>query len=446
VSRSRCVAVAVTLASAGCGGAISLRIDSDRPVPAGIDSICVGVADTSLSGGHFGRNYRLEDALAGLPQTLRLEPGDADSAFAWVRADRGGVPVLRASAVVDFGDDVTLALPRCEVGTAGNIVTFGVPAGPADAQIAASQGQGGMLVVAVGPMGAMIVNARGSSLFVKDAPIAPPGTPLAVVPADVDGDCDDDVVIVTSGSPPTIWIRDGITFTAGDSIGSAPVAAVAAADVDRDGDTDLVLGGGNNLQLWRNDASGSFTHIPQVLSAGTRATAISALALGDLDGDGNPDLVVGQDGPPLVAWLGGVGTFEPSDGVAPPLPLSVARFALGDADGDYDPDLAIAIRTAPMRLLVDRDGRLEDQSFLRLPQPAATIRAAAFGGWDAGCEPDAILASQPGAAALRGLPGGTFEAELATPPATDATLTDIDDDGDLDAILSTPEGLLWLGR
>jgi hypothetical protein len=32
------------------------------------------------------------------------------------------------------------------------------------------------------------------------------------------------------------------------------------------------------------------------------------------------------------------------------------------------------------------------------------------------------------------------------PPATDAVLVDVDDDGDLDAILATPQGVVWLAR
>src|SRR4051812_41323855 len=57
---------------AGCNDSVTLEIASDRPVPQAIDSICVGLADTSMSGGHFGRSYRLEDGLAHLPQTLRV--------------------------------------------------------------------------------------------------------------------------------------------------------------------------------------------------------------------------------------------------------------------------------------------------------------------------------------------------------------------------------------
>jgi hypothetical protein len=223
------------------------------------------------------------------------------------------------------------------------------------------------------------------------------------------------------------------------------VSAIAAADVDQDGDTDVVTGGGNRLELFRNDGSGQLASSPG-LSAGSRATAISALALGDLDGDGNPDLVVGQAGPPLVAWLGGLASFTPADGVLPAVPLDVKRMTLGDADGDFDPDLAVVVDAAAIRLYIDRDGRLEDQSFIRLPQPAPTANAFSFGGWDAGCEPDAVIASDAAAPTLRGIPGGAFEADTSAPAAHDVVMTDLDDDGDLDAVLATAEGVQWLAR
>ncbi|HEY5933717.1 MAG TPA: hypothetical protein VIU61_03760, partial [Kofleriaceae bacterium] len=97
--------VLAMLAAAGCNDAVTLAISGDRPVPDGIDAICVGIADDAAGGGSFGRAYRLEGELAQLPQTLRVEPGEASSAFAWVRGDRGGVPAVRAGRRLDFGDD-----------------------------------------------------------------------------------------------------------------------------------------------------------------------------------------------------------------------------------------------------------------------------------------------------------------------------------------------------
>ena len=205
-----------------------------------------------------------------------------------------------------------------------------------------------------------------------------------------------------------------------DSIGDVTVAALAAADVDRDGDTDVVIGGGNTLQLWRNDGAGTFTPMAPGLAAGSRASAISALALGDLDGDGNPDLVVGQAGPPLVAWLGervGARSRRPTAS-CPPSRSTSTRLALADADGDFDPDLAVVVARradAPLH----RSRRPPRGSVVRAPAAARADRrnAIAFGGWDAGCEPDAIIAADAGAPTLRGLPTAARSPADADAPA-----------------------------
>ncbi|MBA3671483.1 MAG: hypothetical protein H0W68_05605, partial [Gemmatimonadaceae bacterium] len=72
--------------------------------------------------------------------------------------------------------------------------------------------------------------------------------------------------------------------------------------------------------------------------------------------------------------------------------------------------------------------------------------AFAFGGWDGGCEPDAVIAAGVDTEALRGQPGGALELEASAPAASDVVMVDLDDDGDLDAILATPEGAQWLAR
>jgi hypothetical protein len=100
-----------------------------------------------------------------------------------------------------------------------------------------------------------------------------------------------------------------------------------------------------------------------------------------------------------------------------------------------------------MRLYIDRDGLLEDQSFVRLPQPPPAIHAIAIGNWDDGCEPDAVVASDAGNATWRGQPTGVFAEEQATAPAaTGVVMIDLDGDGILDAVFATAGGAQWLAR
>jgi hypothetical protein len=435
----------VTCALAGCNDAVTLAITTDKPIPEGLDGMCVGVADSSTGGGHFGRHYALSER--PLPQTLRVDPGGASSALAWVRGDRGGVPVQLASAHLSFSDDVSLALDACAHGPAALPAKRGDAAGPASALLAASEGQGGVVVVAAGAS-AQVVDAHGGALVARDAPALPAGTVKAIASADLDGDCDDDIIVATDAAPPEIWLRDGDHFTDHLAIGSSAASAIAVGDVDGDGDLDVIVGGGASLVLYLNDGGGNLTAEPSMLSAGGHATAISALALGDIDGDGVPDLVVGQSNAALAAWHGSTGgQLTYSTAIVPAVTLDVERLVLVDADGDFDPDLAIAVRGAPMHLLIARGGRLEEQSFPLLPAPIPTVHAIAIADWDDGCYPDAVLATDAGNPTWKGDPGGMFAPEASVAPAaSDAIMTDIDDDGHLDAILSTPNGAIWLAR
>ncbi len=166
------------------------------------------------------------------------------------------------------------------------------------------------------------------------------------IAADLDGDCDDDLVIATSDGPPVFWLRSGAAFLEGAALDGSSVDALAAADLDRDGDVDLITGAGTVLRVWRNDGSGAFTEDPAALSSDGRVQSIRALGVADLDGDGNPDLVVGQAGDPLRAWLGdsgGSGSLFAADAVISPVSLDDARLTLADVDGDFDPDLAVAV-------------------------------------------------------------------------------------------------------
>jgi hypothetical protein len=116
--------------------------------------------------------------------------------------------------------------------------------------------------------------------------------------ADVDGDGLPDVFLPSVEQPAALYRnRGGLRFediTAASGIQLAGRATMGAtfADVDGDGDADLLVGSlGGPITLHRNDGSGRFTDATAAsgLDSGYAATT---LTLADVDGDGDLDLYV----------------------------------------------------------------------------------------------------------------------------------------------------------
>lgn len=417
-------------------------------MPDELDAICLAVADTNPSGGHFGRSYRLEGELASLPQSLAVEAGGASSADAWVRGYLGGAEVAFDRAGVDFSGDLTLRVDRCTSGPDGPVVevaTRNVPVQPAMAVVI---GRGGVRVAAAHPEGGLVVDGEGGEL--APGGLLPSAGAIGLVAIDADGDCDDELV-AWSADRATLFTSDAADYADAGEVAAFAIRAGAAADVDRDGDQDLVLGGGGELRLYRSDGTGGFSHDAAAIPGGI-VTDVTTLALGDLDGDGNPDLIAGQGdvagAPPRVflADPSGGGTFAMSPAVLPEVDLRIRGLALADADGDADLDLAVALAAAPVRLYINRGGRLEDQSFIRLPQPAPEAAAVVAGDWNGDCFPDLVLAAPAATRLFAGAEDGMFVDDGAVDGADAAVLADIDDDGDRDLVLGHAGGMTWLRR
>ena len=129
------------------------------------------------------------------------------------------------------------------------------------------------------------------------------------------------------------------------STGSVNPVAICAKDLDGDGKTDLAVIGGTDLLIYSNASTPGFPQFNQ-LSSYTPDVVNNPLtiAVGDLDGDGKPDLVVSMDGSPtLYAYLN---TSTPGNISFSQNPVSISasphtiNMVIEDVNGDGKPDIA----------------------------------------------------------------------------------------------------------
>jgi hypothetical protein len=159
----------------------------------------------------------------------------------------------------------------------------------------------------------------------------------AIARGDLDGDGDDDLVVARLGPGATPMPAE-VSLSLGGGTLSPPTAVpatswtwdLALVDVDADGDLDLVEannypGTSATSTLFLNGGAGAFT-----LAAGFPAVPASTVRAGDLDGDGDADLLL--DGQVLLN--GGNGTFTPGVNLLLPGFTAVHQPELLDANAD----------------------------------------------------------------------------------------------------------------
>jgi len=185
-------------------------------------------------------------------------------------------------------------------------------------------------------------------------------------------------------------------------------------DFDNDGDMDLAVGTDDGTLLaFRNNGNGSFT---QLIGAGVNpffgldVGGFSSPAAGDVDNDGDRDLVIGADTHALRTLRNnGDGTFTDLAGALNPFNglnfNTISQPSAGDFDGDGDTDFIVTEASSTIHSFRNNG----DGTFTELTGGANPF--AAFVGQSVG-----------------------------------STFVDIDFDGDVDAVMGRANGTLVYGR
>ncbi len=411
-------------------------------------------------------------------QALAAQPGDAGLFHTWVGYSIGRTPVAVTTADFngdgapdvawarhDFfhgeipGNTMTVQLNLGE-GTLGAPTDWPVVDMSNDIGSADLDGDGDADIVVIGEDTTLtnttinIYLSNGDGTFTAST-AAGGEAPLRLALADFDGDGDIDLAMTdgsaSSGVVSVLLNNGDATFGPERriSVGNATIG-IAAADLDGDGDVDLAVGGldstffTSEITLLANDGAGTFTVAGSVQPSPTEYIGAPLVVAGDLDGDGDADLVAagGNSASHVVLLNQGALTFTP---VSYAGGFGSVNLALADHDGDGDLDLYSATQGSSLAGDVSYFANQGDGTFAAVaiiesshqPQDVAVADFNRDGRADI-----AVPNRGTGTGAIH--PQGVAAA-FENPPtyptfnAPDSVVTaDFDGDGDIDVASSVP--------
>ncbi len=244
----------------------------------------------------------------------------------------------------------------------------------------------------------------------------PPTDSLHLAIADVDGDGDMDIFMAegtpsTAGRQNRLLINDGNGDLSEQSASRLPFvfdnsAGADFGDIDNDGDMDLIVANLGDNVLLLNDGSGFFNDVSttQLPAQPLPLDNISAQAkFIDLDNDSDLDLVIANENPfdfsgggggqNLLYLNDGSGHFSDASGHFPSRLDQTSDFAVGEISNDGFIDL-IAINAGQNFVLINNgDGSFRDETSQRLPTQLNASRRGVLADVNRDKQLDLIIAN-----------------------------------------------------
>ena len=285
---------------------------------------------------------------------------------------------------------------------------------------------------------------------------------------DVDGDGDLDLAAGNSGGQSYVYRNDGLNpggdlqmTLAWTTPAAEETQSLAWGDYDNDGDLDLAVGNmgtrdGNrlitgNAKIYRNDGLDEMRELQliEVWSAGDNDFTFS-VAWGDVDGDGDLDLAVGNSqvydenqkrfiGDANKVYLNQQGGLLETPAWTAAAPDATRRIAWGDIDSDGDLDLMAMNFFSDHVLYLNEKGKLNKSGVTGIDGGTDDPGAMAWGDVDGDGDFDLALVTRNGSSRLFQNDDSGLQTSADTPDRfgnnqviLSTAWGDVDGDGDLD--------------
>ena len=226
---------------------------------------------------------------------------------------------------------------------------YNLNTGPSSIVTGDLNGDGKVDVAVVNAQGVSVFFNDGSGNLLAPVSFATGTGPVWVALGDLNGDGKADLAVANQGSyDGNVWTggdvavllnMGGGTFVAANYPAGASPDGVTMADLNGDGKADLAVASGAGVSVLLNNGGGTFG-APASYGSGTNPVSVAA---GDLNGDGTIDLAVASKGGGASVLLNiGNGAFAAAVNYSyPGNPYNgTGMVVIGDLNGDGRPDLA----------------------------------------------------------------------------------------------------------